>query len=86
MELKELCSDGCLGFEPTKFVMLCASTIEGKHKYFAPPLLDYALAFYLQLGKLNENSNKSRQSKLQSKCCVNLAALLEAASDASLTL
>lgn len=86
MELKQICSDGCLGFEPRMFVMLSASTIEGKHKHFAPQLLDYALAFHLQLGKLNENSNKSRQSKLQSNCCVNLAALLEAASDASLTL
>jgi hypothetical protein len=50
------------------------------------PLLDYALAFNLQLGKLTENCNNSRQSKLQSNCCVNLAALLAAASDASLSL
>jgi len=50
------------------------------------PLLDYALAFTLQLGKLNENPNNRRQRKLQTNCCVNLAALLAAASDASLSL
>ena len=49
-------------------------------------LLDYDLAFHLQLGKLMGNSNMSRQSKLRSNWCINLAAMLQAASDASLTL